>query len=220
MDTQRPEIVTIDNQAISHLIDYCRRHGVAKLALIADHNTYGVLGQAVEAGLKAQGLDVASIVFDTPEVVADARHILQIMVTVDRAPRTYVAVGSGTLTDITRFASWRTGNPFVAMPTAPSVDGFASLGAPLIVEGVKTTYITPVPSSPTWTRSSAPRAMITTGFGDKWASSLPPRTGAGSSAVDDPVKPSPALRRRPALHEQAQASAKDHRQRPRLMEGC
>ncbi|MDI9548306.1 MAG: sn-glycerol-1-phosphate dehydrogenase [Chloroflexota bacterium] len=169
MDNQRPEIVTIDNQAISHLIDYCRRHGVAKLALIADHNTYGVLGQAVEAGLKAQGLDVASIVFDTPEVVADARHILQIMVTVDRAPRTYVAVGSGTLTDITRFASWRTGNPFVAMPTAPSVDGFASLGAPLIVEGVKTTYITQAPRAifaNLDTLVTAPRAMIAAGFGD------------------------------------------------------
>ena len=101
--------------------------------------------------------------------MADARHILQIMVTVDRAPRTYVAVGSGTLTDITRFASWRTGNPFVAMPTAPSVDGFASLGAPLIVEGVKTTYITQAPRAifaNLDTLVTAPRAMIAAGFGD------------------------------------------------------
>lgn len=169
MVNPRPETVTIDNQAISHLIDYCRRHEIAKLALIADHNTYGVLGRAVEADLKRQGFDVASILFDTPEVVADARHILQILVTADRAPRTYVAVGSGTLTDITRFASWRTGNPFVAMPTAPSVDGFASLGAPLIVEGVKTTYITQAPRAifaNLDTLVAAPRAMIAAGFGD------------------------------------------------------
>lgn len=169
MANQRPEAVTIDNQAITHLIDYCQRHEVTKLALVADQNTYRVLGRAVEAALKEQGHHLFSIVFDTSEVVADARHILQILVTVDREPRTYVAVGTGTLTDITRFVSWRTGNPFVAMPTAPSVDGFASLGAPLIVEGVKTTFITQAPSAifaNLDTLVASPRAMIAAGFGD------------------------------------------------------
>ena len=91
------------------------------------------------------------------------------MVTTDREPRTYVAVGSGTITDITRFVSWRTGNPFVAMPTAPSVDGFASLGAPLILGGVKTTILTQPPKAifaDLDTLVTAPRAMIAAGFGD------------------------------------------------------
>ena len=55
------------------------------------------------------------------------------------------------------------------MPTAPSVDGFASLGAPLIVEGVKTTYITQAPRAifaNLDTLVTAPRAMIAAGFGD------------------------------------------------------
>lgn len=165
----RPDPVTIDTHATAHLLDYCQAHAITKLALVADQNTYRVLGQAVETRLREAGFDLASVVFTGDEVIADAHHILQILVSVDRAPRTYLAVGSGTLTDITRFVSWRTGNPFIGMPTAPSVDGFTSLGAPLILGGVKTTLLTQPPSAifaDLDTLAAAPRAMIAAGFGD------------------------------------------------------
>ncbi len=169
MASMRPQPVTIDTHAIDHLIDYCKERTITQLVLVADQNTYRVLGQAVEARLRAEGLDLISNVFTSHEVIADAHHILQVLVTADRAPRTYLAVGSGTLTDITRFVSWRTGNPFVGMPTAPSVDGFTSMGAPLIIGGVKTTLITQPPAAifaDLNTLAAAPRAMIAAGFGD------------------------------------------------------
>lgn len=169
MAQARPQPVTIDTHATANLIDYCHGHAIFKLVLVADQNTYGVLGRAVETTLNKEGFDLISKVFSSPEVIADAHHILEILVTTDREPRTYVAVGSGTITDITRFVSWRTGNPFVAMPTAPSVDGFTSLGAPLIIGGVKTTILTQPPKAifaDLDTLVTAPRAMIAAGFGD------------------------------------------------------
>ena len=169
MAQTRPQSVTIDTQATTNLLDHCRTHHLSKLLLVADQNTYGVLGQAVEANLKEQGIDLITVVFASQEVVADAHHILEVLVAADREARTYVAVGSGTITDITRFTSWRTGNPFISMPTAPSVDGFTSLGAPLIIGGVKTTILTHSPSAifaDLDTLSAAPRAMIAAGFGD------------------------------------------------------
>ena len=169
MAQERPQIATIDTHAIANLIDYCHKQGIAKLVLVADQNTFGVLGRAVETRLKDQGFDLIPIVFANHEVIADAHHILEILVTADREPRTYVAVGSGTITDITRFVSWRTSNPFIAMPTAPSVDGFTSMGAPLILGGVKTTLLTQPPQAvfaDLDTLVTAPRAMIAAGLGD------------------------------------------------------
>ena len=80
-----------------------------------------------------------------------------------------MAIGSGTITDITRFVSHRTGAAFISMPTAPSVDGFASIGAPLIVDGVKETIICHTPTAifaDVTTLAAAPRGLIAAGFGD------------------------------------------------------
>jgi glycerol-1-phosphate dehydrogenase [NAD(P)+] len=73
------------------------------------------------------------------------------------------------LTDITRFASHRTHSQFIAVPTAPSVDGFASIGAPLIVHGVKITVICQAPLAlfaDLRTLAQAPQQMIAAGFAD------------------------------------------------------
>ena len=63
-----------------------------------------------------------------------------------QTPTCCLAVGSGTITDIVRFAAHVMRLPFVVMPTAPSMDGYASSGAPLVVEGVKRTYMVKPPS--------------------------------------------------------------------------
>ena len=107
-------------------------------------------------------------IFST-QLIADAQHILRVLVEMDRQERTFIAVGSGTITDISRFVSHRTRNRFIAMPTAPSVDGFASIGAPLIIGGVKTTVISHAPQAifaDINVLATAPRAMIAAGFGD------------------------------------------------------
>jgi glycerol-1-phosphate dehydrogenase [NAD(P)+] len=87
----------------------------------------------------------------------------------DQQERTFVAVGSGTITDITRFVSHRTRGQFISVPTAPSVDGFTSIGAPMIIEGVKKTVYCHAPVAifaDLNTLCAAPQAMIAAGFGD------------------------------------------------------
>jgi glycerol-1-phosphate dehydrogenase [NAD(P)+] len=102
-------------------------------------------------------------------VVADASHVLDVLAAADLQERIFLAVGSGTLTDITRFSSHRTKTSFVSVPTAPSVDGFASVGAPLIIHGVKITLICHAPIAvfaDINTLAQAPRPMIAAGFAD------------------------------------------------------
>jgi glycerol-1-phosphate dehydrogenase [NAD(P)+] len=56
-----------------------------------------------------------------------------------RAPM-LVAVGSGVITDIVRYAAHLSDRQFVSVPTAASMDGYASSVAALQVDGVKVTY--------------------------------------------------------------------------------
>ena len=64
-----------------------------------------------------------------------------------------LAVGSGTLNDVTKYVSARTGIPYVIAATAPSMDGYASTVAPTILDGFKPPCppCTPRPLWRTWT---------------------------------------------------------------------
>lgn len=161
--------IYIGSDAISHLIHYCQAHGLDSFTLIADQNTYRAAGEAVEAALRTHGYDVQTMILTGDEIVADAHFIVDVLVDAPVEPRTYIAVGSGTLTDITRFASHRTRCQFLSFPTAPSVDGFASVGAPLVLHGVKLTILCQTPLAifgDIDVLSSAPKALIAAGFGD------------------------------------------------------
>lgn len=165
----RPQVVTIDDRAVEHLTEFCRAQGLQKLFMVADTHTFAAQGRAVQEALVAAGFDFKSIVFTDEEVIADAAHVFDVLVAAGGEARTYLAVGSGTLTDITRFASHRTHSQFIAVPTAPSVDGFASIGAPLIVHGVKITVICQAPLAlfaDLRTLAQAPQKMIAAGFAD------------------------------------------------------
>ena len=175
MNRFRPLAVTIDNQAVAHLVEFCQQQALNKLFMVADKHTYAALGKAVQQALRAAGLDLKEVIFTNEEVVADAAHVFDVLVEADRQERTYIAVGSGTLTDITRFASHRTKTSFISVPTAPSVDGFASIGAPLIIHGVKITLNCHAPIAvfaDIDTLAQAPRAMIAAGFADMLGASI------------------------------------------------
>jgi glycerol-1-phosphate dehydrogenase [NAD(P)+] len=161
--------VYIGADAVSQLVGYCAAHRLEKFVLVADENTYAALGARVEQALTAAHADVRAVVLRGPEVIADEHYMVQVMVHVDPEPRTYIAVGGGTLTDIARFVSHRAHSPFISVPSAPSVDGFTSPGAPLVVEGLKVTYSCQSPIAifaDLATLAAAPQALIAAGFGD------------------------------------------------------
>ncbi len=167
MDGRLP--VFIGNQALEEFLRYCQRENLKEFLLVADENTYPVLGKSVDETLRAQGYDVVTVVLKGEEVLANEHYLVRVLLKYDRRERTFLAVGSGTITDITRFTSHRVGRGFVSLPTAPSVDGFTSIGAPLVVGGLKQTIICQPPLAvfaDLPTLAAAPRRMIAAGFGD------------------------------------------------------
>jgi glycerol-1-phosphate dehydrogenase [NAD(P)+] len=161
--------VTIGENAVENLEQFCEAQGMTRFLLVADGNTYPVLGGKVEQALKGRGWDVRSMVFGDPVVVPDEEFIFQVLLQADQVERTYLAVGSGTLTDITRIVSHRTRCQFISLPTAPSVDGFTSPSASLVVRRIKTTVMAQPPAAvfaDLGTLAAAPQAMIAAGYGD------------------------------------------------------
>lgn len=156
----------------------CRRDdAVLPAMVIADERTWAAAGKATSDALATAGVRLAApLVFpghptlyaslDNAGVVADA------LATTDRglgAPVVPVAVGSGTLNDLTKLAAKNLGRRYAIVGTAASMDGYASPGAPITDNGVKTTMGCVAPQVVVFdldVASRAPRAMVASGYGD------------------------------------------------------
>lgn len=154
---------------IPDLLEYCSKQGFSQLYLLADQNTYNVLGRSIEDALLSAGFDIKAILLSGPEIRTDEHYIVQAMVAMGPEPRVFLAVGSGTITDIARFISHRAGSQFISIPTAPSVDGYTSTVAPMVVDN----YKAPIPAHPPIavfanlpTLCEAPKKLIAAGVGD------------------------------------------------------
>ena len=131
--------VYVGDDALARLVAFCRQHDLRRLALVADPNTYAALGARAEDALKAVGLAVRTIILQGDDIGADAASVYQVLLGLDNERYTFVSAGSGTVTDVARFVSHRSNTGFIALPTAASVDGYTSIGAPMIVDGAKVT---------------------------------------------------------------------------------
>ncbi len=87
----------------------------------------------------------------------------------EKLPSIFVACGSGSVHDITRFCAHEAEIPFVSYPTAASVDGFVSSVAAMTMYGQKLTYPSSAPialfADPD-VYSSAPNRLTASGVGD------------------------------------------------------
>ncbi len=195
--------VYIGENAIEPLLQFCKERGLTDFMLVADGNTFPVLGEKVQAALQGAGLNVKSVVFNEPEVVPDEDFIFQVLLRADQVERTYLAVGSGTLTDIARIVSHRTRRPFISLPTAPSVDGFTSPSASLAVRKIKTTVIAQPPMAvfaDLATLVAAPQKMIAAGYGDILGKAIALADWQlGHMLWDEPYSPEIAARVRKTL---------------------
>lgn len=171
----RDPLVYIGSDALSQLLAYAQAQDMRCFHLVADANTWAALGERVAAALRAQGLAVTPILLRplgdaAGDLAADEAQIVQVLLpAVGQPERVYLAVGAGTITDITRFASHRLGRPFISLPTAPSVDAYTSLNAPLVIRRLKETVNAQAPLAVfanLETLCRAPRAMVAAGFGD------------------------------------------------------
>ncbi|MDR7420830.1 MAG: sn-glycerol-1-phosphate dehydrogenase [Armatimonadota bacterium] len=164
-----PPVVYVGSDAVEHLLRFCESRRFPRYTLVADHNTYAAMGARIADvwAHRAWTTDVALL--NGGEVIADEHRIMQLLMRADHANRVYLAVGSGTITDIVRFVSFVTRDQFISVPTAPSVDGYTSTGAALTIGKSKHTVPAHAPLAvfaDLDTLCAAPPAMIAAGYGD------------------------------------------------------
>ena len=135
------------------------------VVMVCDENTYRVAGCTVENFVKLK----QKIVLDPNGLHADENSVYLVEELLDSSCDLLLAVGSGTIHDITRYVAYEKGLQFVSVPTAPSVDGYVSSVCAMTWKGVKRTLtaISPlalVADSDVIT--GAPLKMISSGIGD------------------------------------------------------
>ena len=158
--------VVIGNGAISALSELTRAyHGVL---LVADQNTYSVCGDAVARELSDRLCD--TLIYQRDGIlVPNEAAIGELDSHMSDSVDLIVGVGSGVINDLCKIVSFNHSIPYFIVATAPSMDGYASRGSALILDGMKVTLNADVPRAiiaDTSVLANAPFAMIQAGFGD------------------------------------------------------
>ena len=145
----------------------------AKAVIVADANTFEVAGRTVRDALKAAGLSAgAPFVFDAAGLYAEMSYVDRLTSVLQAHNTVPVAVGSGTINDLTKLASHRCGRPYMCVGTAASMDGYAAFGASVTSSGCKQTFTCPAPRAIVADLDvfcKAPSAMTASGYADLMA---------------------------------------------------
>lgn len=175
-DIKAIQQVVLSSGAIQEIASFLQKRNDRGVLMVADENTYKAAGEQLLNLLEHEGIQVNQMrISPNPQgdCVADEQSIVEVLLSMDSDHTDcLIAVGSGTIHDIVRFVSHKTKVPFISVPTAPSVDGFTSAGAPLIIRGVKTT-VAAVPPIAIFADlnilTQAPQPLVAAGFGDMLA---------------------------------------------------
>lgn len=119
----------------------------ARAVLVADPTTFRVAGEAVAAAFAAAGLPaLPPFVFADPGLYAEFKYVEQLEAALRTHDAIAVAVGSGTINDLVKLATHRTGRPsYLCVATAASMDGYTAFGASITFQGAKQTFNCPAP---------------------------------------------------------------------------
>jgi glycerol-1-phosphate dehydrogenase [NAD(P)+] len=138
--------------------------------LVADPNTFAAAGQAVREAFRRAGQACREpFIFTDPKLYAEHKYVTELEVALKGHDAIPVAVGSGTINDLTKLASHRAGRPYMVVATAASMDGYTAFGASITYQGSKQTFSCPAPAGVVADLDvicAAPEGMNASGYAD------------------------------------------------------
>lgn len=138
------------------------------LLLVADKNTLKAAEPITDS---LSGFSVSYKIYDDLRV-AKMEHVEELQGLIKGRDIAVLSVGTGSVNDICRLASSRENKRLCIFGTAPSMDGFASYGAPIVKGGFKSSYASKSPEviiADTEILAAAPTELKSAGFGDMMA---------------------------------------------------
>lgn len=145
--------------------------GSAAAVIVTDENTIAAEGRDVAASFRRGGRPCAEpFVFTDQGLYAEERYVEQLYAALaaerDAVP---IAVGAGTINDLTKLVAHRLGRPYLAVATAASMDGYTAFGASITKDGLKQTFDCPAPAgvlADLEVISAAPAVLNASGYAD------------------------------------------------------
>jgi glycerol-1-phosphate dehydrogenase [NAD(P)+] len=142
-----------------------------KLFVFGDSNTFQAAGERVLKLLAEAGHDFDGFWFQTSEneaLIPDESALGRLLMEMGDA-ELILGVGSGTINDLGKFISRKTGRPHIIVCTAPSMDGYVSDSSALTNAGRKISYPSTLPFAviaDAEILKNAPPRLLQAGFGD------------------------------------------------------
>lgn len=161
------DYIEIGEGALSKLGEICKDYN--SILLVADRNTYLAAGEVAYTVLHTK-IEQRIILAGAGELlIPDETALDTIRKAVTDKTDLIVGVGSGVINDLCKEVSFEKNLPYYIIATAPSMDGYASVGSALILGGMKVTLNARPPKAiiaDAEVIRQAPMDMIRAGYGD------------------------------------------------------
>jgi glycerol-1-phosphate dehydrogenase [NAD(P)+] len=159
--------VTIAKSVAGAEGDLVKPLGMGKtLAVVSDRTTHSILGYRVEDAVRGFAKVISVVLPLRPH--ADQETVEKVQAATVAADG-LIAIGSGTINDLCKYASAQDGKPYAVFGTAPSMNGYTSVNAAITVKGLKKSLAAQAPLGAFLDLSilaAAPARMIRSGLGD------------------------------------------------------
>ncbi len=144
-DTTR--YINVSHAAVNTVGEYFKKCFPGRRAVVvADQNTFKAAGHKVHQILKSQNNETLDpFIYKVDDFHAEMEYVDELAKYLDSVDAVPVAVGSGTINDLAKLASYRCGRQYMVVVTAASVDGYTAFGASITHEGFKQTFLCSAP---------------------------------------------------------------------------
>ncbi len=166
------QFVRVGRNAVEALPEALHTIGCHKPYVVADPNTSRAAWDKVRTVLEKNGIPYVFYCLHAPQPEPDEHTVGEICMHSDPSCDAVLALGSGVINDCCKVFAHAAGKPQVIVGTAPSMDGYASNCASMIVDRVKTTLYSSCPAAiiaDTMIMKDTPERMLRAGLGDMLA---------------------------------------------------
>lgn len=161
-----------ESGAIQKIPECVKELGGSRPFILADANTFGAAGKAIEQILTAHGMKPDIFVFSGSTIEPDEASVGAAVMHYRDTCDTVIGVGSGVIHDIGKIVSKTAHKPYIVAATAPSMDGYASATSSMAMDGLKISLPSRCPDviiGDTDILQEAPMRMLQAGLGDMLA---------------------------------------------------
>lgn len=162
------------SQVLESVPELFKKHfGDQRAVIVADTTTYRIAGKQLSELLDQYGIiQEPAFIFTDPELYAEYSYVEELYASLATHQAIPLAVGSGTINDLTKLAAYQNGRQYMCVATAASMDGYTAFGASITADGAKQTFSCPAPAvcvADIDIIRNAPREMTASGYADLFA---------------------------------------------------